>query len=280
MAKNIMTPVQYDKNTVMIVDTLNLAFRWKHAGAVHFEREFLTTVESLRKSYQAEHVVIAADKGASSYRRELYPEYKSGRKEKFKDQTEEEKAEFEAFFEEYSLTLEALAKKYPLFFRFEGCEADDIAAYIVDKLKKTKTIWLISSDRDWDLLITAGVSRFSYVTRKEVTLENWENHYDYDIDDHISIKCLMGDSGDSIPGVEGIGPARAKTLIQQYGTAYDVAAALPINSKYKYVKSLNDFGVDNIIRNYKLMDLQTHCAEALGPDNCTYIDNKLKDVLL
>ena len=27
-------------------------------------------------------------------------------------------------------------------------------------------IWLISSDRDWDLLIQENVGRFSYVTRK------------------------------------------------------------------------------------------------------------------
>ena len=49
-------------------------------------------------------------------------------------------------------------------------------------------IWIISSDRDWDLLIQENVGRFSYVTRKEVTLDNWETHYDVSPEEYISLK--------------------------------------------------------------------------------------------
>ena len=58
--------------------------------------------------------------------------------------------------------------------RYEGVEADDIAAHIVRYKEHygANKIWLISSDRDWDLMIGPKVSRFSYVTRKEITNEN------------------------------------------------------------------------------------------------------------
>ena len=42
---------------------------------------------------------------------------------------------------------------------------------------------------------------------KEITIDNWSEHYEYDPEDHISI-MFGGDTGDSIPGVQGIGPKR------------------------------------------------------------------------
>jgi 5'-3' exonuclease len=267
-------------NTVMIVDSLNLAFRWKHSGAKEFKDQFINTVESLKKSYKAGKVIIACDEGSSSYRKEIFPEYKQNRKDKYASQTEQERLDFEAFFKEFNATIDIYKEvdDYPVL-RFSKCEADDIAAYCVRKYKKTHNIWLMSSDKDWDLLIDDNVSRFSYVTRKEITKNNWNDHYEYDLDDHISIKCLTGDSGDSIPGVVGIGPKKAQALVSQFGTTYDIISNLPISSKYKHIASLNEFGVENLIRNYKLMDLVTYCEEALGEDNCKQIDMVLKEYL-
>ena len=39
------------KNATLIVDSLNLAFRWKHRGSLDFRYEFDKTVESLATSY-------------------------------------------------------------------------------------------------------------------------------------------------------------------------------------------------------------------------------------
>ena len=36
---------------LLIVDGLNLAFRWKHQGTTDFEYEYVRTVQSLAKSY-------------------------------------------------------------------------------------------------------------------------------------------------------------------------------------------------------------------------------------
>jgi len=269
-----------DENCLMVVDSLNLAFRYKHSGAVDFCEDYMRTVDSLKKSYKATKLIIAGDMGSSSYRKAIYPDYKQNRKDKYADQTPEEKAEFEAFFAEVQVILSKYETNgiYPVA-RFAGVEADDIAAYIVSKRKKhnLEQIWLISSDRDWNLLVDEGVSQFSYVTRKEFTVDNWSDHYDFTRDEYISIKCLMGDSGDNIRGVPGIGPKRALQLVQEYGSTYDICANLPINSKYKYITALNDFGSDNLMLNYALMDLVSYSEEAIGAENCKTLDSMMEN---
>lgn len=178
--------------------------------------------------------------------------------------------------EEFNRTFELLEELYYTF-RYKGVEADDLAAYIaVTYGKYYNHVWLISSDKDWDLLIRSNISRFSYVTRKEITINNWGDHYTYPQDAHISIKVLMGDKGDHIPGVDGVGIKRAESLIKEFGSAYEIYAALPINSKYKYIQNLNDFG-DKILLNYELMDLETYCKQAIG-DNLEEVDLTLEEL--
>lgn len=265
-------------NTTLIVDALNLAFRYKHQGRNDFRYDYQKTVQSLAKSYNCSKVIITADWGSSSYRKEINPEYKQNRKDKFAEQTEEERMQFEEFFEEFEETLEVLAEDYTVL-RYKGVEADDIAAHLVKEKDKygLESIWMISSDRDWDLLIQENVGRFSYVTRKEVTLENWHDHYDVTPEQYISLKCLTGDKGDNVPGVPGIGPKRALTLIQEYGSALDLYDALPIAGKYKYIEALNE-NAEQLIQNYELMDLISFCDDAIGSDNLQDIEAKLNEI--
>ena len=117
-------------NTLLVVDSLNLAFRYKHSGATDFAEDYLRTVQSLKKSYKASHVIIAGDMGSSSYRKAIYPEYKQNRKDKFAEQTDAEKAAFELFFEDFTKTLEHIAEntEFPIL-RFQGVDADDIAGF-------------------------------------------------------------------------------------------------------------------------------------------------------
>lgn len=277
--ENDMKPFKQFETTekaLMIVDALNLAFRYKHSGARDFAEDYLRTVESLKKSYKAKWVVIAADQGSSSYRKAIYPQYKQNRKDKYDQQTEQERAEFELFFEDFTATLELLAQHYPVL-RFQGVEADDIAAYIVGKKRRLAIdeIWLMSSDKDWDLLIKPGVGRFSYVTRKEVTWDNWNDHYAFEPEQYISVKCLMGDSGDNVPGIPGVGPKRAQQLVEEYGTTWDIINSIPLHGRYKYIQALNEHK-QQLELNYQLMDLQTYCKDAIGPENCSEIDKILE----
>lgn len=261
--------------STLIVDSLNLAFRWKHQGRSDFRYEYVQTVESLARSYKCANIIITADWGSSSYRRMILPEYKMNRKEKFADQTEAEKIAFEEFFEEYETALELLSEKYPIL-RYEGVEADDIAAHLVKNKNKYNldNIWLVSSDRDWDLLIDRNVSRFSYVTRKEIRLDNWQEHYECEPEEYISLKCLTGDKGDNVPGIPGIGPKRGVGLIKEFGSALNIYDQCPLSGSYKYIQSLNE-NCEQILLNYELMDLLTFCDDAIGDANLKDIGRRI-----
>lgn len=260
---------------LLIVDGLNVAFRWKHQNILDFKYDYIRTIESLAKSYNAGTIIVCAD-GGSSYRKEIYPEYKANRKERFAEQTEQEAKEFEMFMAEFSDTLTLIRKRYPVF-HFKGVEADDIAAYITQKIDYDEC-WLISSDRDWDLLISDTVSRFSTVTRKETTVHNWDEHYDFEIEDYISFKCLTGDKGDNVPGVPGVGPKRAVQLMEQYGTVFDIYDAIPLEGKYKYIQAVNE-NAEQLLQNVELMDLVTYSEEAIGKENTEVIHNTLGKIL-
>ena len=258
---------------VLIVDAMNVAFRWKHSKDYTFADTYVATVRSLARSYDCGQIIIAADMRGSSYRKELFPEYKGNRKDLVDAQTPEEKAEADRFFKEYERTLEEMDKRFTVF-RYPGVEADDIAAYLVKRRREYgfNKIWLISSDRDWDLLIKEDVSRFSTVTRKEITLDTWP--YDVSPEQYLCYKCLIGDKGDNIPGVPGVGPVRAKKVLEEYGTALDICDSAPLPGKYKYIEAINN-SVDQIRLNHELMDLETYCEDAIGSANILDIGRQL-----
>ena len=267
--------IDSDNGATLIVDALNLAFRWKHQGRTDFCSDYIRVVQSLARSYDCGRIIITTDGGSSSYRREIDPEYKQNRKDKYAQQSQAEKDAFEQFFLEFERTLDQLAEDYVVL-KYSGVEADDIAAHLVKHKEKYELdkVWLISSDRDWDLLIGENVSRFSYVTRKEVTHDTWKDHYDVTQDEYISMKCLTGDKGDNVPGISGIGPKRATDLIRDYGSAMDIYDALPIDGKYKFIQELNSSD-DRLLVNYQLMDLITYCDEAIGPENLADIERRM-----
>ncbi|MDA9581382.1 hypothetical protein N9R80_00160 [bacterium] len=275
MAFNFEDKIGGDSGTALVVDALNLAFRWKHQGRTDFRHDYVAVVKSLANSYNCGNIIITADWGSSSYRKEILPEYKQNRKDKYATQTEEEKQAFIDFFEEYEETLELLAEEYQVL-RFKGVEADDLAAHLVKRKKDygLDDVWLISSDRDWDLLIQDGVNRFSYVTRKEVTIDNWSDHYNVTPEEYISFKCLTGDKGDNVPGINGIGPKRAEGLIKDYGDAMTIYDNIPLSGSYKYIQELNA-NAEVLLKNYELMDLVTYCDEAIGVDNVSEIEGRM-----
>jgi 5'-3' exonuclease len=276
MAFNFSDKLEESKGNTLILDSLNLAFRYKHAGRTDYRYDYLKTLKSLAQSYNCGNIIITSDQGASSYRRGIDPNYKV---RDYPEQTEEEKAFFEEFFHEYEETLDVFREEgYPVL-RYKGVEADDIAAHLVNnrELYNLGNIWLISSDRDWDLLVSEKVSRFSFVTRKEITVDTWDEHYKVSREDYISYKCLMGDKGDNVPGVDGVGPVKAASLIKTYGSAMDIYDALPLPSKYVYMRNVNEFG-EKLLTNYELMDLVTYCDDAIGEENLKDIKEKLNEV--
>ncbi len=274
MSKSYRSEPRDPKNT-LVVDSLNLAYRWKIGGNDYaLPSEFKDTINSLAKSYDCGKIIVLAD-GGSSWRKGLHPGYKLTRKLKFENQTAAEKQDSEDFFKYYQ---EALDKCGHPVVRFPGVEADDIAAYIVENKYRLdiNSIWLISSDKDWDLLIETDVSRFSTVTRKEITFDTWE--YPVSIEDYVHFKVLTGDPGDDIPGVDGVGPKRATELIEQYGSIFDIIGNLPLKGTAKYIQNLN-VSKDTMLLSYQLIDIRSFYKDAIG-EHITKLESILDDIYL
>jgi 5'-3' exonuclease len=261
----------------MIVDSMNLAFRYKHRGDEEFAEDYLKTVKSLAKSYKAEKVIITTDFGSSTYRMALYPDYKGDRKAKIAEQTKDEAEAFERFFTEFNVALEYCAEEFPVL-KMHGVEADDVAAYLVNIYKDWKDhIWLISSDKDWDLLICDNVSRFSYVTRKEYCIEDGETADHIPFSMALDVKVLQGGK-DNVVGIPGVGPKRAIQLVEQYGSAFDVYDSVPLPGKQVFIQNVNKYA-DRILLNLQLMDKKTYCEEAIGGENMIKICKQLEDYI-
>jgi 5'-3' exonuclease len=272
------------QNNLLIVDALNLAFRYKQQSLYDHSAPYMRTINSLASSYGCNNVVIASDWGSSKWRKLVSNgTYKSNREEMRKNQTEEEAEKFKLFFEGFEKAVELAGAIHPVL-KFKGVEADDIAGYIVKEYaEQFDNIWLISSDKDWDLLLKDNVHRFSYVTRKEYTLDNFaETHGGCENpEDYVSMKVFTGDSGDGVPGFDGVGEKRAYNLIRQYGTALDVYHELPLAGNQKYIQSINS-DPEKILLNYELMDLLSYCKEAINyqeKSNSLEIDAVIQEII-
>lgn len=259
------------EKSVLLVDGLNLSFRWKHKKQRNFAADYLRTIDSLATSYNADKIIVCSDWGSSSYRKALYPEYKGNREELRAKQTEEEKQEFNDFFTDFQAALDLVAEIHPVV-RYQGVEADDIIAVICQRIETPA--WIVSSDKDLDQLVSPNTSRFSYVTRKETTWDNFRATHGCTVEEFISVKVLNGDTGDNVFGVPGIGPKRALSLVRKYGSAFDIYDSLPLEGTQKYIEAVNTSG-DLIPRNYALMDL-AFSAEALGENNLLNLTEVLR----
>lgn len=275
--KSFSNYLQKNNNSILLVDTLNLAFRWKHKGQSDFTEDLINTIKSLAKSYKTENIIITADQGSSSYRKEIDSQYKGNREELRKNQTEEEKEFFKEFIEGFNTTLFALEQEGYLVLKYPRVEADDLIAYIVKNRRKFsfENIWIISSDGDLDQLLSKNVSRFSYITRKEHTIENWK--YSFDVEEFITYKCLTGDKGDNVPGIDKIGPKRAESIINQYGSLFDIIESLPLEGTQKFIQNLNQ-GKERLETNFELMDLFNFCEEAIGEENLEDLNRSILNV--
>lgn len=279
----VMDDALTPKNNLLIVDGLNLAFRFKHRGTRDFAADYVKTINSLARSYHAREIIVLTDYKGSWFRKDLHPGYKSDRKAKFADQSEEEKLAAEAFFDDYNKAIELCECNFKVV-KLEGVEADDTATYFVEEFEDGEVFdhtWLISTDKDWDELLSETVSRFSYTTRKEYTLENFYEYHQCDTpEEYTSVKAIMGDPGDSVYGVSGIGAKRAYGLVRQYGSALDIANLLPVEGKQKFILELNK-SEDKLVLNTQLVDLRSFHLEAISfpsAENLLFLENICKEL--
>ena len=247
-------------SNLLLIDANNLSYRWlQRPNYSSFGDDFIRTIQSLSKSYEAKRTIVCFDFGKSYYRMDMLDEYKGTRK---KPQDEDEVKKYEEFFAVLNDLPDQLDEEV---LKFRGVEADDILAYMVKKYEKTEDydhIWLVSSDRDLYQLISEKTSIFNIFGRREIT--NTSMHEDMNISPELYLlsRYIEGDKSDNILGIEGIGPKRAQALAKEYETLPNLLEALPIKGRAKYIQNLNA-GKETLIRNEKLINLRRYCNEAI-----------------
>jgi 5'-3' exonuclease len=245
-------------NNLLIIDANNLSYRWlQRPNYASFGADFIRTVQSLSKSYEASRTIVCFDFGKSYYRMDMHEEYKGTRK---KPQDEEEIKKYEEFFAVLNELPEQLDEEV---LKFRGVEADDILAWITQNLShKYDHTWIISSDRDLYQLVDENVSIFNIFGRREITIQSLKEDFDVNPSEYMLSRIIEGDKSDNILGIEGIGPKRAQTLAREYKTLDTLLEALPIKGRSKYIQNLNA-GRDTLVRNEKLINLKRYCEDAI-----------------
>lgn len=245
-------------NNLLIIDANNLSYRWlQRPNYASFGADFIRTIQSLAKSYEAARTIVCFDFGKSYYRMNMHEEYKGTRK---KPKEEEEIKKYEDFFAVLNSLPEELDEEV---LKFRGVEADDVLAWITQNVSdRYDHTWVVSSDRDLYQLVDENISIFNIFGRKEVTLQTLTQDFDVTPSEYMLSRIIEGDKSDNILGIEGIGPKRAQALAREHKTLDKLLDALPIKGRSKYIQNLNA-GHDQLVRNEKLINLKKYCVDAI-----------------
>ena len=175
---------------------------------------FVSLAIELIKKLEPDYVAVAWDKRGTNIRkrRELYPEYKAGRKPAPDD-----------FYQQIPILHELLdAFGWPLY-EIDDYEADDImGAFARQAESRGIETCLITSDLDALQLISPMTKVYAMKNGlrniEEFTAEHFEKKYGIRTEQFLDLKALKGDSSDNLPGVPGIGEKTAVKLLQEYET--------------------------------------------------------------
>ena len=256
----LQTPDYEAYNNMLLIDGNNISYRWlQRPNHGNFANDFIRTVQSLSKSYEASKTIVCFDFGKSYFRMDMSEEYKANRK---KPKEEEEVKRYEAFFEVLNNLPDMLDEEV---LKFRGVEADDTIAHLVMKYEPQLDydhIWIVSSDRDLYQLVSEKTSIFNIFGRREITYATMQEEMEISPDLYLLSRIIEGDKSDNILGVEGIGPKRAQALAKQYKSFDSLLEALPIKGRAKYIQNLNG-SKDLLIRNEKMISLKAYNEEAL-----------------
>ncbi|HRT01778.1 MAG TPA: DNA polymerase I [Fervidobacterium sp.] len=205
-------------------------------------------------------------KGGSTYRKELFEQYKAHRPETPEPLLKQ--------IEYVSELVESFGIKL---LKQTGYEADDIIATLVKRFKEQKELYgfseinIVTSDKDLLQLVDEdvsvwrverGVTDIKKYTAKEV-FEKYEVTPEQ-IRDYLS---LVGDTSDNVPGVPGIGEKTAAKILKEFGT---------VDNALKNIDKLPPKVKDALLNNAEQLELSKKLIEL---DTKVPIDVDLKTLL-
>jgi DNA polymerase-1 len=279
-----------EKSTLLLIDGHNIFIRsfsglmrhglsapngegtWGAYGAYN-------VVTSMIRKYNPSHVLIAFDKGRSTKRLAIDPEYKANRhKPSDKPKTAMDDA-FSTEFKPQMATFMNLCLKSGIpFMSLEGVEADDIIATAALKHKEVfDKIVIVSADHDLHQLIRPNIIVVKpSISYKDIDAELYDveaikNEWGVEPERLSEIWALMGDKGDNVKGIPGIGPKKAMKLIAEHG---DLETVLNLEDEkiqnnievVRMAKRLIELDVDNDLPFPPLGDLQFTPVRHGGPN--------------
>lgn len=216
-----------NKNNLLLIDGSSVAFRaffalynqidrFKNASGLHTNAiyGFHLMLDHLIERVQPTHILVAFDAGKTTFRTEMFADYKAGRAK-----TPEE------FREQFPYIREMLAARGIAFYDLAQYEADDIIgtlAKMAEQDSQPFDITIVSGDKDLIQLTDEntvveiskkGVAEFEAFTPAYLMEKMGITPAQF-----IDLKALMGDNSDNIPGVTKIGEKTGLKLLHEYGS--------------------------------------------------------------
>src|SRR5574341_111140 len=212
-----------EKN-LLLIDGSSIAFRAFFALYTQIDRfvapsglhtnaifAFHSMLRNVLDKVEPTHVLVAFDAGKTTFRTEMFADYKAGRA-KTPDEFREQMPFIKEMLEAQGITHYDLA----------NFEADDIIGTLATQAEKAgfDKVTVVSGDRDLTQLTTEKTT--VEITIKGVAeLETYTPAYLLEklgltTEQFIDLKALMGDKSDNIPGVTKIGEKTGIKLLLEY----------------------------------------------------------------
>ena len=189
---------------------------------------FLNIFFKLFDEENPDYVAVAFDIHAPTFRHKMFSDYKGNRK----GMPEELRGQM-------PILKDVLKAMNIACFELEGYEADDILGTLAKKGEEKGFVnTVVSGDRDLLQICSESTTvRIPKTLKGRTEIESYkpkdvEEKYGVTPKEFIEVKALMGDAGDNVPGVPGIGEKTAVKIIQQYKTV-EAAIAESENIKPK-----------------------------------------------
>lgn len=218
------------KDKLLLVDGNSVAFRaffalhnslekFKNKNGLHTNAiyAFNNMFENVMDREKPTHVLVAFDAGRTTFRTEMYGEYKGGR-----SKTPSEFREQLPYIREL---LEGLGVKH---YELDNYEADDIIGTLAKQAADAGfDVVVLSGDRDLTQLasdkVTVDITVKGVSDIESYTPEHVAEKYDgLTPNQIIDMKGLAGDTSDNYPGVTKVGEKTAIKLLKEYGSVEGV----------------------------------------------------------
>jgi DNA polymerase-1 len=176
---------------------------------------FINTLAGHIREEEPSHVVIAWDGPGFRWRQGVDPQYKANRPAVVDGPEAQEYNDRKS--DAFSMAQAFCALAGLMQVQRQGYEGDDIIANYWQHYRKTADVVILSSDKDFMQLLTEGTEQVRLSSYGAPT-DRWdqarvEEKFGCPVEWIPNVMALMGDSGDNVIGIRGIGPKKAVKIL-------------------------------------------------------------------